>query len=159
MGVFVLLAVEPERRFVIVDWKTGRRPARSRMANRLQTLVYLYMAVESGNRFFGGAVDPARVTMVYWFAMEPERPHVFHYSEQRHRETGEYLVGLVEEIVSNLVEAEWSLTMDERRCRYCAYRSLCRPDVGVADSGEFEDYLVEDVGFVFSLDEVDEVGY
>jgi len=65
VSVIDLLAIDPGRRLIIVDWKTGRhRPSREDMAQRLQTRVYPFVAVEAAGAFFGGPMDPARVSMV-----------------------------------------------------------------------------------------------
>ncbi len=163
VAVFDLLAVDPGRRLVIVDWKTGRyRPPREVMQGRLQTLVYPFVAVEGGRRLFGGEVDPARVTMVYWFANFPDEPHVFHYGAAEHEAGRGYLASLVGEVVSAQGDREWALTADVARCRFCVYRSLC--DRGVFPGVEGGEGFVGDVGDVpvgieWGLDWVDEVSY
>ncbi|GAB4527466.1 MAG: hypothetical protein Kow0063_02790 [Anaerolineae bacterium] len=161
VAVFDLLAVDPGRRLVIVDWKTGRfRPSREVMQGRLQTLVYPFVAVEAGGRLFGGEVDPARVTMVYWFANFPGQPHVFHYSAAAHGEVRAYLGSLVEEVVSLGGAGEWALAADVERCRFCVYRSLCGR--GVAPGWEESGAGVLDDGVggvVWELGWVDEVAY
>ncbi len=162
VAVVDLLAVEPGRRLVIVDWKTGRyRPARDQMAGRLQTLVYPFVVVEAGDVFFGGTVDPARVMMVYWFADYPEQPHVFHYDAVQHEQARERLVALVDEVCSvDRGAGAWPRVEDDRLCRYCVYRSLC--DRGV-EAGLGDGLALVDEGDVgvgrFSLDDVFEVGY
>jgi hypothetical protein len=126
VGVFDLVTIEPGRRVVIVDWKTGRfRPSREQVEQRMQTLVYPFVFVESGDRLFGGPVDPARVTMVYWFAGGPGEPHVFHYDAFQHERCRLYLSSVVEEVLFLDGGDLWRLTADVERCRYCVYRSLC----------------------------------
>jgi len=163
VSVIDLLAIDPGRRLVIVDWKTGRhRPSREDMAQRLQTRVYPFVAVEAAGAFFGGPMDPARVSMVYWFANYPDQPHVFHYDEMQHRQTRVYLEGLLQAVEMCLASGVWELTADERLCRYCVYRSLCGR--GVAAGQEDEERLV-DAGDVESewealrLEDVDEIAY
>jgi len=163
VSVIDLLAIDPGRRLVIVDWKTGRhRPSREDMAQRLQTRVYPFVAVEAAGAFFGGPMDPARVSMVYWFANYPDQPHVFHYDEMQHKQTRVYLEGLLQTVEMRLASGTWELTADERLCRYCVYRSLCGR--GVAAGQEDEERLV-DAGDVESewealrLEDVDEIAY
>jgi RecB family exonuclease len=155
VAVFDLVAVEPGRRFVIVDWKTGRRrQEREEVAHRLQTMVYLAMAVRGGERYFGESVDPARVTMVYWFANFPREPHVFHYSRVQYDADLAYLESLIAEIAVASTGEAWLLTEDVEMCRYCVFRSLCGRGIAAGvgdDSGvEFE---------WFGLDDVDDVVY
>lgn len=131
LAVLDLLAIDPGRRIVIVDWKTGRyRPPRDVMEKRLQTRVYPYVVVEAAAQFFGGPVDPSRVSMVYWFANDPVQPHVFHYDRRQHEETARYLTERIRRILSGSPDETWPLTSDERLCGYCVYRSLCGRGVG-----------------------------
>lgn len=144
VAVFDLLAMERGRRAVIMDWKTGRRPERDVMVQRLQTMVYPFVLVEAGAHLFGEPIDPARVTMNYWFANYPDQPHVFHYDEEQHERIRGYLGSLVREVLEADVGLVWPLTVEESRCRFCEYRSLCDRGVvsGVVDSG----WDGEDVG-------------
>ncbi len=126
LAVIDLLAIDPGRRIVIVDWKTGRyRPPREVMEKRLQTRVYPYVVVEAAAHFWGGPVDPARVSMIYWFADDPAQPHAFLYDRRQHEETAAYLHERVRTILNGSRDEIWPLTSDERLCGYCIYRSLC----------------------------------
>ena len=123
---FDLLAADPGHRLVVVDWKTLRNPPpRSKLAGRLQTLVYRYLAVEAGAGHFGGTPpSPEQVEMVYWFANAAGEVQRFGYDPEQHESAREYLTHLVREIATTR-EAIWPLTPDERQCRFCKYRSLC----------------------------------
>ncbi|MBN1963911.1 MAG: PD-(D/E)XK nuclease family protein [Anaerolineae bacterium] len=163
VAVFDLLAIDQGKRLVIVDWKTGRRLPRQWFDGRLQSMVYPFVAVEAGARFFGGPVDPARVTMVFWFADEAEQPHVFHYDADRHEANRAYLEGLLREVVAREGGVLWPLVGDEAVCGFCEYRSLCGRGVAAAQIGDVAEYvngaglMVGDVEL--GLDVVDEVGY
>jgi hypothetical protein len=162
VAVFDLLAIDPGRRLVVVDWKTGRwRPERDVMQSHLQTRVYPFVAVEAAARYFGGPIDPARVTMVYWFAEGPAQPHVFHYDQAMHDAMRQYLERQIELISTRPSEGVWPLVEDVSVCRFCAYRSLCDRGVVAGDEsvlvGEDLDLGVA-VGEVGWLD-VDEVVY
>jgi hypothetical protein len=132
---FDLLAVEPGRRAVIVDWKTSRRQAanwltaRRQAANwltaRLQTRVYRYVLSQAGAHLnAGAAIQPEQIRMVYWFAVDPEHPETLRYDAMAAAADGRYLAGLVEQIAAS-GEDDFPKTDDARRCRFCAYRSLC----------------------------------
>jgi len=139
-----LLALEPGRRAVIVDWKTERkRPSRAQLAaspRGAQTRVYRYVLVEAGAALNGGRpIEPEQVTLVYWFAEFPAEPEVFPYDSAQHAEDAAYLANLVSEIAAR-ADAEWPKTSDETRCRFCVYRSLCGRGVvaGAGDETEAE---------------------
>jgi hypothetical protein len=137
-----LLAAEPGRRLVVVDWKTVRkRPPRAILARRLQTRVYRSLAVEATATFFGGRPPaPEQVEMVYWFANDGGRVERFPYDADQHAADRAYLAGLMDEIAAHR-EPVWPLAADEAQCRFCNYRSLCERG---AKPGFFED-LQEDV--------------
>ena len=122
-----LVAADPGRRAVIVDWKTGRlRSARPRLAARLQTRVYRYVLVEAGGDLNEGLRwRPEQVSMVYWFANTPDKPEIFPYDTAQYRADGRYLAGLVGEIVARPAEEPFAMTGETARCAYCVYRSLC----------------------------------
>ncbi len=151
-----LLALEPGRRAVIVDWKTERkRPTRAQLVARMQTRVYRYVLVEAGAALNGGQpIKPDKVALVYWFAEYPAEPEVLPYDSAQHAQDAADLAGLVSEIVAR-PEAEWAKTQDENRCRYCAYRSLCNRGVmaGISDEADLDDNL--DI----ELAEVEEIAY
>jgi CRISPR/Cas system-associated exonuclease Cas4 (RecB family) len=162
-----LIATDPGRRAVIVDWKTSRsRPGRPWLAARLQTRVYRYVLVEAGTALNGGrSWPPDQVEMIYWFANDSERPERMAYSEREYGADGEYLAALISEIVQAR-EEDFPLTEDSRRCRLCAYRSLCDRGVeaGQVDADGAEeavgiDEAPSDWGSEFDFEQVAEIAY
>jgi CRISPR/Cas system-associated exonuclease Cas4 (RecB family) len=121
-----LLAVDPGRQIVIVDWKTSRkRPARAYLAQRLQTRLYPLMAVLAGMRMTGGLdVFPEQVTMIYWFASSPTDPEIFHYDQEQFEADRQEIYRLITQVAST-TEKTFFLTTLERTCTYCTYRSMC----------------------------------
>jgi CRISPR/Cas system-associated exonuclease Cas4 (RecB family) len=148
-----LLVVVPGERIVVIDWKTYRKtPSREWFLSRLQTRVYPYLVVRSGSCLFGGDLRADQVSMVYWVAGDPV---IFGYSSAQFEVDQAYLSGLVLE-VAGLDGDEWLLTLDESRCRFCEYRSLCgRGEV----AGLVEEWLDVDFVELFSLGDVEEVGF
>jgi CRISPR/Cas system-associated exonuclease Cas4 (RecB family) len=129
-----LVAVDPGKRAVIVDWKTGRgRPSAAKLAARLQTRVYRYLLVTAGaavNR--GLPFAPEQVAMLYWFAAHPNRPERISYDTPHFEADQRYLTALVQEIEAAGPD-DFPKTDDEGRCRFCAYRSLCERGVTAGD--------------------------
>ena len=144
-----LLAMD-EQRAVIVDWKTERkRPDRSTLLRRLQTRVYRYVLAKSNP-----LLAPESISMVYWFAKFPAEPEVLTYDSAQSADDEISLHQLLSEIEQRQ-GAVWPLTADERRCRFCTYRSLCERGVraGVAEPDD------ADVPLEIDLEEIDEIAY
>ena len=151
-----LLALEPGRRAVIVDWKTERkRPTRAQLAARMQTRVYRYVLVQAGAVLNGGRpIPPEQVSLVYWFAEFPAEPEVLPYDSAQHADDIALLTRLVDEIAAR-TEAEWPKTSEETRCKYCTYRSLCNRGVA-AGTGDESDVELD---LEITLSEVEEIAY
>lgn len=153
LAKYDLVAVDPGQRVVIVDWKTSRkRTPRRWLEERLQTKVYPYLVVAAGAHLNGGrAIQPQQVTMIYWFADFPADPEHFVYDAARHETDAVYLTALVEEI-AGLGDEFFPLTSDERRCRYCPYRSLCQRGVAAGQFDEASNEIESDLELGDALD-------
>ncbi len=135
LAKYDLVAVEPGRRAVIVDWKTSRvRPGRPWLVARLQTRVYRYLLVRAGAQLTG-PISADQVEMTYWFASYPDQPERLRYSEMEYQADHEYLAALIGEIAHAGPE-EFPLTDDAGRCRFCVYRSLCARGQGAGPWAE-----------------------
>jgi CRISPR/Cas system-associated exonuclease Cas4 (RecB family) len=124
-----MVATDPGRRAVIVDWKTTTsRPERAELAVHMQTQVYLYVLVEASAELNDGRrLAEDQVELLYWFADRPQRPERFTYDARAHTRAGKRLGDLVSEIAA--VEAgEWPRTESTRQCRFCRYQTLCDPE-------------------------------
>ena len=157
-----LIAVDPGRRALIVDWKTSKKPPPRALLSRLQTTVYRFVLVRAGAHLNGGAaLQPEQVEMLYWFADAPHDPERLLYDPARYEADAAYLEALIADIIGRTGEADFPLTDDVRRCRFCRYRSLCRRGV---EAGPFEDALDmpeadEDFGFDFDFDQIAEIEF
>lgn len=109
---------------IIYDWKThARRPQDSALAARWQTRVYRALLVKAGAALNGGIpIDPARVSMIYWFAEFPLQPARLAYDAQQFQRDWSAMESLTDEISR---ARQYPLTEDLRQCRFCTYRSLC----------------------------------
>jgi CRISPR/Cas system-associated exonuclease Cas4 (RecB family) len=149
-------------RAVIVDWKTSRRrPRRKVLAERLQTRVYPYLLVRAGSHLNEDRpFQPEQVEMVYWFANFPEDPERFPYNAAQYDVDSDYLASLVEEI-KDLGDEGFALTTQERRCRYCPYRSLCQRGTGAGSFDEAEDELEwgDDFDIALDFEQIAEIEY
>ena len=148
-----LIAVGPAQRAVIIDWKTYRkRPQREWLAARLQTRVYPYLLVRAGSHLIEGqSFLPELMEMVYWFANFPDNPERFSYSAAQCKEDEVHVSSLIEEI-AGLGDEDFALTVQERRCRYCRYRSLCQRGVRAGRFEEAEEGIEPEDTLDISLD-------
>jgi len=157
-----LIAVDAGQRAIIVDWKTSRRrPRRKWLAGRLQTRVYPYLLVRAGTHLNRGQpFEPEQVEMVYWFADFPADPGRFVYNAARYEADEVYLTSLIEEI-RGMGDEDFPLTTEERRCRYCAYRSLCQRGVraGAFDEAEEESGPLDDFDISLDFEQIAEIEY
>lgn len=158
-----LLALDPGRRAVVVDWKTGKkRPGSAALAARLQTRVYRYVLVEAGTALNHGVpLSPEQVTMVYWFAEHPGQPEILPYDPAQHSADYTHLLALLARVVANAEtgEAEWPLTPDDRHCRFCVFRSLCERGARPGPLAEFDADSALDASFDFEFEEIEEIEY
>jgi len=157
-----LLAVDPARRAVILEWKTYRqRRGRRWLDERLQTRVYPFLLVRAGAHLNEGrALEPPQVEMVYWFAAFPDEPERFLYGEKRYGEDGVYLHSLIEEIAGQ-TEDEFQRTADEERCKFCSYRSLCQRGIRAGDFLQAEEVreAEEDLEIFLDFDQIAEIEF
>ena len=146
----------PNGTLLIVDWKTGRTQRRPHLASRLQTLVYRYVLTRAGGWLTGDQrLTPAQVRMIYWFADDGSTVE-FGYSEEEHHRDEQRLLSIADEIVSRV---EFLQTDDDRRCRFCCYRSLCARG---AEAPSIEEWMIaEEEGtadpLLIQLDDLEEI--
>lgn len=121
-----LLALEQDRRAVIVDWKTTARPqTEAWLSERMQTRAYRYIVTKAGASFIQGrALAPDQVSMLYWFAEQPENSVLLTYDDATFEEDEHVLQTVIAEIMA-LNEDQFQKTDHLPHCQYCRYRSLC----------------------------------
>ena len=98
--------------------------------------------------------------MIYWFPNFPEQPEEFSYNRAQYEADGDYLILLIEKI-KGLADQDFPLTAQERRCRYCPYRSLCRRGTraGPFDEAEDEPEWDDDVEIALDFEQIAEIEY
>jgi hypothetical protein len=175
-----LIALDPGRRAVIVDWKTSAKRSRPGwLSERLQTRVYRYLLVRAGGDLChvphvpgtcevpgtsGAALSPDQVEMIYWFANYPDEPERLPYDATQFAADGRALAELAAEIAQR-DDPVFPLTDDLKRCRFCAYRSLCGRGVEAGDLADADDEAAapEDVATdwaaSFDFEQVGEIAF
>jgi hypothetical protein len=121
-----LLAVEKGKRAVIIDWKTTHKPPKPAfVTNRIQSLVYPFLVISTGSALNDyHPFDPSQVVMTYWYPAYPDKPIVLTFDNGWLEKTRLTLTSLVVEASQMNLEI-FPLTVDEKKCQFCRYRSLC----------------------------------
>ena len=150
---------------IILDWKTSRKlPERQWQASRLQTRVYPYVLVKAGTTFLGNeTIEPDQIKMVYWFSNYPTEPIHFYYSQEDFEKDEAFLSALINEIKTLDVD-EAPKTQNQKRCRYCGYRSLCNRGIKAGSYLELdaEDRIQNedlDLSIEFDFDQIAEIEF
>lgn len=158
-----LILVKPDGSLTIIDWKTSKKAHRREwLANRLQTRLYPYLLVNAGAPLVGNMpVTPSQVEMLYWFIEEPDQPIHFTYEDRKYAADAAYLVGLIGRI-RRLERGGFSLTADDRHCRYCVYRSLCDRGVRAPEANDDPQFdMPQEVSgdFMMDLEHITEIEF
>lgn len=154
-----LLAVEPGKRILIVDWKTSRKkPSRLSLEQKMQTRLYRLLAVLAGGRLMGCEVKPEQVQMVYWFAEHPQEPEYYPYDWEQYEADRREISRVIGQITSTQ-EKTWFLTVKDKSCLFCTYRSLCGRGMHAGNYDEMEDEFEENLDDLssFRFDQAGEI--
>jgi len=154
-----LLAIDPQGQAVIVDWKTSAHtPSRRSLKSRWQTTVYRYVLAQAGAHLYGGDIPPEKIRMIYCFVALGGKQITFDYSEPQMQADEANLLNLIGEIeAANL----FPLTSEEKRCRYCCFRSHCnRGDrAGKWVGSELDDEPLDEEDFEIDFDQIAEIEF
>lgn len=142
---------------LILDWKTSsRRPDSQRLRNRVQSRVYPFVLVKAGATLNDNQpLNPASITMIYWFAAQPTQPEVISYDKTRFTQDQAYLSELIQEITTT---SDFPLTNDQKACRYCVYRSYCDRGQTAGSLDEIDDDLELDE-LALDWEQISEIAY
>ncbi|MYD11135.1 MAG: PD-(D/E)XK nuclease family protein [Chloroflexi bacterium] len=153
-----LLALAPGGAAVIVDWKTGERlPARDVLERRLQTVVYRYVLAQAGAHLYSGPIPPERIRMDYVYVARGAQRVSFVYSAAQLAADEARLLEMVGAIGA---AAEFPLTEDARRCKYCTYRAFCdRGDAGDLRDFESDEADEADEALDLEFDQIAEIEF
>lgn len=140
MAKYDLLAVDPGKRLVILDWKTShKRPSLDRLKSRMQSRLYPYLLTLAGAQINHQQNPlPEQVEMIYWFTEYPGQPAIFQYSLQQYKADLDLFLLMVKEI-EGLQPDEFPLTPDVKNCQFCVYRSLCNRGTRAGNADEIEE--------------------
>lgn len=151
VGVIDLLVYSPGEKFTIIDWKTNQiKPTRKNLEQHIQTRLYPLLLTSGGKQWNNNNnnIQPDQIEMIYWFANYPDEPQSFLYSEQQYQTDLNFIQDLINQIESTK-SGEFPLTIDQKRCFFCNYRSLCCRGSKPGSTLELDnfdlDYLYEEI--------------
>lgn len=148
---------------LIIDWKTSpHKPERSRLASRLQTILYPFILLEGFSDLFGGgSSDPVSIVMQYWYPLSSEPAEVFPYSRSQHEEVAQKIargIARIRELQGS--GTVFPLTDDLTHCRHCQYQSYCERGNNAIQLDPASDFQNEDLsGVFFDLDDINEIEF
>jgi len=157
-----LLAIEPGGQAVIVDWKTTSYvppPEEEHILEScLQTTVYRYVLARAGAYLYGETIPPENIRMIYFFAARDGQRITFDYSKRQMQADEAELLQLIGDIQTAQM---FPLTEQEKRCRYCRFRSHCNRGerAGNWHEADFDDEPSDDEGFEIDFDQIAEIEF
>ncbi len=153
-----LIAVKPNEKAIIYDWKTYRkRPKNEYLATRWQTRLYSALLGRAGNHLNKGKpITSENIEMIYWFANFPNDPARFVYDETKSQRDWDLLEKTVNEIAS---ATTFPMSEDERPCRFCAYRSYCDRGKKAGEWDAFEGEIEAEENFEIDFEQIGEIAF
>jgi hypothetical protein len=158
LAKYDLLAIDPEGRISIYDWKTSlNRPKSSNLRKRMQSRVYpLVLSLAGQNLLQNQPIQPEQIDMVYWFPEYPDRPEKIEYTQLQFEKDQKDLSSMISEI-HNLPSGKFMLTPEEQLCQFCEYRSLCNRGVKAANWTESDEDPTDQMSESLQID-FDQIG-
>ncbi|MCJ7584470.1 MAG: PD-(D/E)XK nuclease family protein, partial [Anaerolineales bacterium] len=153
LAKYDLVAVQPDKKVLIFDWKTYRkRPRDEWMATRLQTRVYRALLIQAGAHLNKQTpFQPEKIEMIYWYADFPAEPARFPYTASYYERDWDALTSLATEIAAR---RDFPLTANEEKCAYCPYRSYCNRGT---QAGDMDDIETELSGVEIDFEQIQEI--
>ena len=163
MAKYDLVTRLDESTFLIVDWKTGKKPKRDSLSRRMQSIVYPYVLSRAGDWLNDGhPIPPEQIRMVYWFA-EDNATIEFNFGVKELRDAETRLASLIRDISERF---EYPMTHREQLCKFCVYRSLCERGARAGDSDhltddqtDIDEEIERSSALAFNLDEIEEISF
>ncbi len=115
-----LLIIDDDK-IEIWDWKTeNKKMDYKNYSNRVQTMVYLFLASEVLPVLFNKSIDYKNISMNYYQVEFNEGPIKINYSEDKHLNYKNNIRKYID-----LIESKMFNTKNEKHCKYCEFDRLC----------------------------------
>jgi hypothetical protein len=155
-----LLAVEKGKQAVIIDWKTARKPPNPAfLQNRIQSMVYPFVVISCGSLLNDyQPFDPIQVSMIYWYPAFPDKPVTLRFDGDWMLKTRTALIRLAKEI-TQMNQEVFPLTVDEKKCLFCRFRSFCERGTTAGNLTEEDDLPEDEASPEINFDEIEGIAF
>jgi CRISPR/Cas system-associated exonuclease Cas4 (RecB family) len=142
-----------QKKFIIYDWKTDKKSLYEKdIESSMQSRFYLYLLFEAAYEYFAADYELKKMPeLIYWNPRYPKQSVKIKYNKNDFQKDRNYFKELITEI---LTEAEFSLTDDLNKCRFCEYRPICR-----GEKTESKELIEEDLDLNLDWEAVEEIEF
>lgn len=109
----------------IWDWKTENRKIEYKdVENRVQTLVYLFLASETIGKIYNLDIDYENIKLSYYQPEYYNEPITITYSNEKHNINKKQLESYIENILNTNYDEEKNIK-NIKHCKFCEFNKLC----------------------------------
>lgn len=109
----------------IWDWKTENRKIEYKdVENRIQTLVYLFLASETIGKIYNLDIDYENIKLSYYQPEYYNEPITITYSNEKHNINKKQLESYIENILNTNYDEEKNIK-NIKHCKFCEFNKLC----------------------------------
>lgn len=109
----------------IWDWKTENRKIEYKdVENRVQTLVYLFLASETIGKIYNLDIDYENIKLSYYQPEYYNEPITITYSNEKHKINKKQLENYIENILNTNYDEEKNIK-NIKHCKFCEFNKLC----------------------------------
>ena len=151
IGQYDLLAIDPEVRMVIVDWKTStHKTSIARQMERIQSRFYPFLFISAGKPLnINNEIRPESIEMIYWYANFPAQLIHLKYSSENYHQDQLFFDNLLEEIIYKK-PGQFLLTGNHKFCLNCSYQSFCDRGSSAGPLSEDIDEINQDISVLMT---------
>lgn len=111
------------------DWKTENREITYKNAlNRMQTVVYMFLAEEVIRKNFYPSYNIENISMNYYQPGLDNKPIRINYNKKLHEDNKIKILNLINNIESTDFNNENKINKNTNHCKYCEFNKLCNSE-------------------------------
>ena len=118
------LVIIDDNSIEIWDWKTeSQNSSYKNIENRMQTIVYMYLAKEVIQKIYNLNIDTENISMKYFRLKIDNYPITVKYNKEKHLKS-KYIIESFINNISNL-DFDGYIQKNKNHCKYCEFNKLC----------------------------------